>query len=131
MNTNNVVVPELEHDAMMAREFGQKVGERGRTERRVVATLCALMLERGWVPVAVWDGERLEKTTDAKSAMEFIFNLDEASLRFAKPSNPKNWHGVLLVLGNGEDIVSDWNYSRDDADGFNADMEAVTKAMDY
>jgi hypothetical protein len=30
---------------------------------------------------------------------------------------------VLLVLGNDMDIVSDWNYSEGDADGFNAAME--------
>lgn len=33
-------------------------------------------------------------------------------------------HGVFLVLGEGEDIVSDWNFTEGDPDGFNAAMEA-------
>ena len=33
-------------------------------------------------------------------------------------------HGVLLVLGNCEDIITDWNYRDGDPDGFDAAMEA-------
>ena len=60
-----------------------------------------------------------------------LSGLDEASLRFrrvygegtGRTMDPRV-HGVFLVLGNGEDIVSDWNYSTGDPDGFNTAMEA-------
>lgn len=122
----NVNVPELDHDAMMLARFGSTVHTRGRGERRAFAALCAHMKRKGWHPIAVWDGEVLEKCDGtAKSAMEFVFNLDEASVRFAPIAGGKNWHGVLIILGNSpEEIVSDWNYSEGDADGFNAAMEA-------
>lgn len=43
----------------------------------------------------------------------------------AKEACDENEHGVYLVFGNdGWDCISDWNYHRDDADGFNALMEA-------
>jgi len=55
--------------------------------------------------------------------MELIFNLDEASLRFTKDGTKE--HGVLLVLGNdGLDVISDWNYSDGDHDGFHKAMES-------
>lgn len=44
--------------------------------------------------------------------------------RRAKAACEAAEHGVLLVLGNGEDVISDWNYSEGDADGFNAAMDA-------
>lgn len=130
-NRKNVTVPELDHDAMMLERFGHHVQPHGRIERRIVAALCAHMLDRGWTPANVFDGEETTKVTDAKSAMELIFNLDEASLRFRPTDSPSGKrHGVLLVLGNGEDIVSDWNYTEGDPDGFCAAMDAFN-AEDY
>ena len=41
---------------------------------------------------------------------------------FAKPEG--NEHAVYLVLGNDLDIISDWNFTDGDPDGFNAAMEA-------
>jgi len=94
-------------------------------ERRIVAGLIAHVERAGFKLHSVFDGEKTTRTRDAKSAMELIFNLDEASLRFFKSERfAAGWHGVLLVLGNGEDIVSDWNYFADDRDGFNAAMDA-------
>ena len=54
--------------------------------------------------------------------MEHVFAVDESSLRFQKPGF--NVHGVLLVGGNGVDIISDWNYTDGDPDGFSACMDA-------
>lgn len=122
----NVVVPELDHDKMTEREFGRKPSSTGVLERRIVAGLVQHLLDHGFVPFRVFDGEEFTLVTDAKSAMELIFNLDEASLRFTPKDKQRTGaeHGVLLVLGNGEDIISDWNYSKDDGDGFNKAMEA-------
>lgn len=114
-------VPALDHDAMMERRFGQTVSPNGRLERRIVANLIAHLKRAGFRPYEVYDGEEQTKVKDAKSAMEVIFNLDEASLRMRKG---KHEHGILLVLGNGIDIVSDWNYTDGDPDGFSAAMQA-------
>ncbi len=119
-------VPELEHDAMMECRFAQRVSPNGKIERRVVAALVEHMGAHGFVPHAVYDGEEETAVHDAKSAMELIFNLDEASLRFhpAAAGRRGSWHGVLLVLGNGIDVISDWNYFVDDHDGFDKAMRA-------
>ncbi|MGZ5078635.1 MAG: hypothetical protein ACXWHZ_03710 [Usitatibacter sp.] len=120
-------VPDLDID----RRLG-KPDARGKLERRIVANLIAHLDRNGFVPYRTYDGEEFTLVGDVKSAMEVVFNLDEVSLRFI----PKSWAnarlhpitptpeqleerewGVLLVLGNGVDIISDWNYSKADGDG--------------
>lgn len=119
--TNNVVtVPHLKHDAMMKKRFGTEVSATGRRERRIVANLIAHMERAGWKVQGVHDGDGFDKADTMKAAMELIFNLDLARLYFEKGDDE---HGVLLVLGNDLDIVSDWGYSEGDTDGFNAAME--------
>lgn len=117
-----VNVPRLNHDRLMAEKFGVKVSASGRTERRIVAALCEHLTIRDFNLFNVWDGATETHVRTAKDAMELIFNLDEASLRFKHPLGKP--HGILLVMGNGEDIISDWNYTTGDPDGFNAAMEA-------
>jgi hypothetical protein len=124
-NLSGLSVPDLDHDYMMAERFGHTVSVNGRFERRAVWALCHHMEERGWSVHTVYDGEEETHVATPKDAMELIFNLDEASLRFYRTGHDATkWHGVLLILGNGEDIISDWNYSKGDPDGFNAAMEA-------
>lgn len=124
----NVHVPALDIDAQAEQRHGHKVSGTGRQERRIVAALIAHLGAAGFRPVFVNDGEELTAVHDAKSAMELVFNLDQASLRFQRDLGPIHGlgavHGVLLVLGNGVDIVSDWNYTRGDFDGFDAAMNA-------
>jgi hypothetical protein len=119
---NTMRVPTLDIDREMLDKYGRKVSPNGRLERRIVAALCEHMTARGFNLDTVYDGVETTHVHTVKAAMELIFNLDEASLRFKHPLYKA--HGVLLVLGNGEDIVSDWNYTTGDPDGFNAAMEA-------
>lgn len=116
-----VEVPVLDHDAMMLRRFGTTVSANGKLERRIVANLIAHMERHGWHVQSVFDGDEDTKATDAKSAMELLFDLDEAALFFGKDGKA---HNVTLIFGNGIDLLSDWNYSEGDADGFNAACEA-------
>jgi len=122
-------VPSLDHDAMMLKRFGSVVDPDMARERRIVHFLIQHLAAAGFSPSTVYDGEEETRVADGKGAMELIFNLDEASLRFrrsddAKMTSPTGLeHGVLLILGNGVDIVSDWNYEDGDPDGFNAAME--------
>jgi hypothetical protein len=117
MNMPAVNVPDLEHDAMMLREFGHTVSDRGRLERRIVAALLTHLGTRGFRPRSVWDGMGSTPATDTKAVMELVFNLDEARVYFGS-------HSVVFILGNGVDILSDWTYSKGDADGFDAAMQA-------
>lgn len=119
--------PALDHDAMMLKRFDSKVSPDGRLERRIVWNLIAHLEREGFQIHSVYDGGETTRVYTGKDAMELIFNLDVASLRFFKGGHRE--HGVLLVLGNGIDIVSDWNYFHDDRDGFNAAMDAFDSEL--
>lgn len=120
--------PALDIDAMMLEKYGQGVSPEGKLERRIVWNLCAHLEAAGFQVYRTFDGEEMRYPKTAKGAMELIFNLDEASLRFIPVSCSQlkdKWkyeHGVLLILGNGIDIISDWNYTEGDPDGFSAAM---------
>lgn len=110
--------PALNIDKMMAERHGHVVGPRQAIERAVVWNLIQYMAANGWRVSAVNDGDAWEKTATPLEVMELVFNLDEAWLRFRKDDAK---HSAYIVLGNdGYDALSDWNYSDDDADGFNA-----------
>jgi len=97
----------------------------GLVERKIVWNLCAHLKNNGFDVVGVYDGEEYTKVSDAKSAMELIFNLDDASLRVRKPGFSE--HGIYLIMGNGSgglDLIADYNWSNDDPDGFEKTMEA-------
>lgn len=88
-------------------------------ERRIVWNLIDHLATNGWTVSSVWDGEDNVDTTDPKTAMETIFNLDDVRVYF---TNGTTENSVLLVLGNDLDIISDWSYN-DGFNGFNAVME--------
>jgi len=118
-----VQVPSLAVDA------AQEVSPGGRLERRIVANLIAHLDAAGFALIAVDDGgDELEPARDMKTAMELVFNVDLAYLILTKdvgrsPASQRR-HTITLVLGNGIDVISDWTFSENDPDGFNAAMEA-------
>jgi hypothetical protein len=113
-------------------------------EKRIVRALIRHMRAKGWAVFAVFDGDGTRYPRFEAEVMAEVFNLDEVSLRFAKAEHLarmarpavdgdglNDWgprgvpvHGVLLVLGNGEDVLSDWNYTEGDPDGFDAAVKA-------
>lgn len=121
-----------------------------RLERAIISALIRHMNRRGWSVSNVWNGETHEYTQTIEQAVDAVFAVDEASLRFVqtekldaynaerkvseRPASREAdsnhiggdyWddeHGVLLVLGNGEDVISDWNFHDGDEDGFDAAM---------
>jgi hypothetical protein len=76
-----------------------------RLERQIAWTLLhKLAAEFDGVTLEIDDSEEITACTGDDrftQAMELIFNLDEAIIRFGQ-----SW--VLLIVGNGEDIVSDY-----------------------
>jgi hypothetical protein len=138
-------IPELDIDKHMQGSTPLSVG--CKLERRIVWNLLKHLEANGWKVSCAFDGDDWytkpsadapvlsDSETDtggaylsAKEAMEVTFNLDEVSLRFTKQEPRAGLHqpehGVLLVLGNGIDIIGDWNYSEGDEDGFDAVMDA-------
>jgi hypothetical protein len=116
-----IEVPTLDHDKMMLERFGHKVSPNGRLERRIVANLIAHLSERGWMVCSVDDGDERTDVTNAKQAMELIFNLDDVNVFF---TNGNRTHRVYLVLGNGLDIISDHTYAAIQDDDFDASIDA-------
>lgn len=117
-----IEAPALDHDAMMLKRFNCGVGVEGRLERRIIANLCEYLAANGFKLVETYDGEVFEQVSTGKEAMEYIFNLDEVSLQVQKDGFQQR--GILLIPGNGEDIISDYDYSISDRDGFKTCMEA-------
>lgn len=116
--------PALDHDAMMAKRFNVQVSPDGHNERRIVWNLCAHLREAGFDLCSVDDGEDIEIVSTVKEAMELVFNLDEAKLRFRKPGF--KMHVVLLIMGNGNkglDLIADYGYTDGDPDKFMETME--------
>lgn len=100
-------------------------------ERRIVGKLMRYLRSRGFEVVAVNDqGERYD-TDDPAVAMGHIFAVDQASLRVrSQAGNVGCEHGILLVPGNGEDIIADYSYSEGDTDGFENAMKNFTPPKD-
>ena len=124
LNFKALETPSLDIDARIAALRGQplKLSMRETLERRIVFALCAHLQHEGFRLIAVCDGEKREPATTAKDAMELIFDLDEVLLQVQKPGADE--HVVLLIPGNGEDIVSSWSFTDGDPDGFDAAMDA-------
>lgn len=119
---NTVNVPELEIDNILFHSRGAKMGARHKLERRIIANLIDHLDKAGFKPKSVWDGEDLTNASTIKEMMELVFNLDLAWIHFG--STLDRQRTILLVLGNGEDIISDWVYQDGDPDGFNAAMDS-------
>lgn len=105
----------------------------GKIERRIVWNLLHTLAAAGFNVWAVDDGDGLNKSVrmDARAAMEAIFAVDDAWLYVKKAGRGNSEHGIKLVGGNGEEIISDWTYNTGDKDGFNALMEGFKTEDNY
>lgn len=105
-----VDVPTLDVDQEAAKR-GRTISHEGRMERRVVAGLIDHLKDQGYNPIEVMcEGETEGEVHDKKDAMEIVFNLDDSVIVFQGPDGDR--HGVLLIQGNGLDIVSDYGVTR-------------------
>lgn len=121
MSNKNVTVPELAIDRILHPDG--TMGARNRGERRAIAALIHHMSLTGWEVCEVYDGDDRTAVTDAKSAMELIFNLDDCYLYFCK-GKAKRW--ARIVLGNSPDeVVCDYTCPEDGPQGFTASMESL------
>lgn len=114
-------------------------------ERLIVRSLITHLLARGWSPYSNDDGDAHVYCPTVERALDTVFSVDESRLHFAPTKlvqareailadKPKSkvgiaacdnaCHAVLLIGGNGTDIISDWSFRDGDADGFSAAMNA-------
>lgn len=106
-----------------------------KVERAIIKALISFLDGYGFKPTFVFDGEENVKCSTVDAAIEAITAVDESWLHFKANkgvlgSGARKDHGVYLILGNGEDVISDWRYSEGDADGFNKAMDTFTAMID-
>jgi hypothetical protein len=120
-------------------------GTRIAVERFIVRELIRHLARHGWSPYINDDGGEHVYCPTEERAMASVFAVDESRLHFAPTSlvndcraaegskramrdarmrADRKCHAVLLICGNGEDIISDWSFSDDPADTFKAAMDA-------
>lgn len=105
-------------------------------ERQAVRRLLRHLTANGFRVVGVYDGESMHRDAVAKGEdgiLDIVFNLDESSIRVMTGERQpiKNAHGIYIVLGNapdGSEVVADWNFYKDDSDGFDAVMDAFLES---
>jgi hypothetical protein len=98
--------------------------QRQELERKIVRHLIRTAKTVGWNVHSVDDGgdERVPVKNETE-AMDAIFAVDESRLYLLKNGVR---HSVLLVGGNGIDIIADHSYVDGDPDGFEALMDSVS-----
>lgn len=64
----------------------------------------------GWRPVLVYDDEGGENVNTVEQAMESLFALDEATVRFLGPN--RETADIAFVLSNGRECIHDWTGDR-------------------
>jgi len=87
-------------------------------ERSIVTDLLAHLSSKGFKFLELYDGEAMVQPADP---VEYLMNLDEARFTFIGPGGDTHW--VILIRGNGQDIVTDYGYTRTAGDGWNAAMD--------
>lgn len=78
-------------------------------EKAIVIGLIDECAKVGLYPVSVYDGQENVETLTGDDVIKAVFEVDESTVRFAElGGDPRRTVGVLLIGGNGEDIVSDY-----------------------
>ena len=95
---------------------------RQREERRIVRKMIRKLAAEGWTLDAVNDGEEILTGLTLTQAMRYIFDVDLSYVYFKGPAGQR--HYVMLVCGNGEDIISDYSFTQND-DVFSKVMDSL------
>jgi len=77
-------------------------------EVKIVTKLFEMFEEEGWVPKMVDDGGDYVPTPTWSEALETIDSVEWSAL-FVTDGIQTSW--VVLILGNGRDVVSDYSCS--------------------
>jgi hypothetical protein len=91
----------------MTTPLDPKIAERIEVERKIVSNLIQVATAAGYALHCVDDGEERVRVSTEAEALEAVFAVDESTIRFKHPEEPKS-HCAVIVLGNGGwDCVAD------------------------
>ena len=117
---------EFEYVACKAPQGGRAGPRYGaKQEQRIVRALIRGLKKHGFLVHSVAHDEYVLTPTEL-SAMWETFEVDESTLRFRKVGTDELF-GVLLIGGNGIDIISDWSLPHGEANWAKAMDEIVDK----
>lgn len=84
------------------------VNRRQTRERTIVRGMVRQLKRAGWNPVRGHNGGDLEqRVLNEKAALELFDSADQTVLRFMR-ANVDRPGSVLLIPGNGDDVISDY-----------------------
>jgi len=122
-------------------------------ERTIITALLRDMRAAGYQPAAVWDSEEYvmagkagalehfeadsapDEITRALTDKEALDELDAVdaytTLHFTR-HNARTWgnRGVMIVLGNGEDVISDYHAPLEDSDEWDGAAEPFERIIE-
>lgn len=101
---------------------GKEMPPHVRLEQRIAWNLFLILDKAGFEPLKVDSGDEVVRISSWKGAMELLFNLDDAFLIIRKKGGDSTRY-IRFVFGNEYDIVSDYSYAANDADGFGKLMD--------
>ena len=82
----------------------------GKLERRIVAGLLLQLRRAGMPCTSVYDGEEFVRVSTDQEALEVAFNVEVPHIHVGELDEiGRGTHAIMLVLGNGEDVLSDWS----------------------
>lgn len=102
------------------------VEKRINTERKVIRHLLSVAWRHGYALTRVWNGECNEYPKTEEQALDEVFSVDECTMRFKHPDQPKS-HCAVIVLGNsGWDCIADCS----EGEGWDQVMSVMTAYCD-
>lgn len=100
------------------------------TEKTIVRRMLAALAKQGFTPVSVNDGgDELVRVSTTAATIDAVFAVGVARIYFERDA--KHVGSVLLVIGNGDDIVSDWSWDDRTESGraFNTALDAFIATL--
>jgi len=97
-------------------------------EHAIVRALVKELRAAGWRPVWVCDGEedvKINASTEhsaLRQVLDAVFAVDDSSIQFQKHGRRMS---VMLIGGNGVDLISDYHCAHDDKDSLGAEFAEV------
>jgi hypothetical protein len=95
-------------------------------ERVIVKHLIETLVAHGWHVDHVWNGAEEVHNIGLGAQLDSIFAVDESQIIFEDQQGHQHW--VAITLGNGADVVSDFDVAHYDADKFGKAMAAFVES---
>ena len=91
----------------MTTQSQKQLDQRMALERKIVRHLIRTAKQHGYALTKVYDGGENVKCKTESAAMDAVFSVDESTIYFKHPDQPKG-HCAVIVLGNdGWDAIAD------------------------